>query len=75
MNIQVGKNKVLPPKMDNTTKEPISNSGSQPFTGIGIFEPIEIPKERISKLITQINGENLKYPYQIKRQEDKYFIV
>ena len=89
MKLQVGRRKAMQPQVNPVTKElevlqdgkriPARGAAiipvNQPFVGIGKFEPIEVPQEKVSELLLQLNAEKLQHPYHIEKQGDKYFIV
>lgn len=42
---------------------------------IGIFEPIEIGKDKLSEVLMILNAEKINYQYRVERQGNKYFLI
>lgn len=91
MRLQVGKKQAMRTSVNPVTKEieimqngnwvPAKNvlaplpSANQPWLKLGIFEPIEVSKEKLSDLLLYLNSENLGYQYHIEKQGSRYYII
>lgn len=89
MKLQVGRTKSIQPTINPVTKElevmqdgkwvPAKNTiktvSKQPSLRLGIFEPIEVPKDKLSELLLLLNSEKINYQYHIEKQGNSYFLI
>lgn len=75
MNILVGGNKHSLHESQSNKEKEFHIEIKQPFTGIGKFELIEIPEDKVSEFSLQLKGENFSHQYYIKKLGNRYFVV